>query len=138
MAELSAKEYWLLKEIEEEFLECVDPCDLLSYVQVNLRDPPWKEMTWRLISDFDVDSKDLIAFDNVVHMQIYWLSAISNFTKTQIKRQLPHLKKYHSSSVLKLLIVETYILLMLRTLMINVNDFCQDLNILNLSAQNIH
>ena len=60
MAELSAKEYWLLKEIEEEFRESVDPRSLYYYMRENL---PWSEMAeleW-------VDIKDLIEFNNVVH-----------------------------------------------------------------------
>ena len=66
MAELSAKEYWLLKEIEEKFLEYVDPSDLLYYMWYNELDPgPWTfDLRW-------VDSKDLIEFDNVVHKQSY-------------------------------------------------------------------
>lgn len=64
MAELSAKEYWLFKEIEEEFRESVNPWLLRHYMQGIL---PWREMselTW-------VDMKDLIEFDNVVHKQGY-------------------------------------------------------------------
>ena len=70
MAELSAKEYWLLKEIEEEFRESVDPRRLFYYMRDIL---PWRE-----ISDLEwVDIKDLFEFDKFVHKQNYWLSAIS-------------------------------------------------------------
>ena len=64
MAELSAKEYWLLKEIEEEFRESVNPRHLFHYMRDNL---PWREMK-ELTS---VDIKGLIEFDNVVHKQGY-------------------------------------------------------------------
>lgn len=70
MAELSAKEYWLLKEIEEEFLESVNPRRLFYYMRNIL---PWMEMSKLPM----VDIKDLIEFDNLVHKQTYWLSAIS-------------------------------------------------------------
>ena len=60
MAELSAKEYWLLKEIEEEFLESVDPLDLLKYMRDKLKLRELKESS-------SVDIQDLIEFDNVVH-----------------------------------------------------------------------
>ena len=70
MAELSAKEYWLLKEIEEEFHESVDRLSLVFFIQENL---PWSKM----IQLDRVDIKDLIEFDNVVHKQSYWPSAIS-------------------------------------------------------------
>ena len=70
MAELSAKEYWLLKEIEEEFRESVNPLLLLRYMKNKLL---WSEMT----ESIWVDIKDLIEFDNVVHKQSHWLSALS-------------------------------------------------------------
>ena len=71
MAELSAKEYWLLKEIEEEFRESVDPEHLFEYMREIL---PRREMS----DDLErVDIKDLFEFDNVEHKQSYWLSAIS-------------------------------------------------------------
>ena len=61
MAELSAKEYWLLKEIEEEFRESVNPRSLYYYMRENL---PWREMMAELEW---VDIKDFIEFNNVVH-----------------------------------------------------------------------
>lgn len=64
MVRFSAKEYWSLKEIEEEFLKSVDPLDLLNYMRDNLK---WKEL--REISSVDI--KDMIEFDNVVHTQKY-------------------------------------------------------------------
>ena len=68
MAELSAKEYWLLKEIEKEFREYVHPRHLFYYILDNLQWREMKELTW-------VDIKYLIEFDNFVK-------------KTQMKRQL--------------------------------------------------
>ena len=44
MAELSAKEYWLLKEIEEEVRESVDPWILLRYMEYHLSYP--EELPW--------------------------------------------------------------------------------------------
>ena len=70
MAELSAKEYWLLKEIQEEFLESVDPRRLFDYLRAYLPLMEMSELTW-------VDIKDLFEFDNFVHKHNYWLSAIS-------------------------------------------------------------
>ena len=71
MAELSAKEYWLLKEIEEEFSECCLPIYYtIFYKRDNLL---WKKM----LKSKWVDIKDLIDFDKDVHQLSYWLSAIS-------------------------------------------------------------
>lgn len=58
MAELSGKEYWKLKEIEEEFLESVDPLDLLNYMRDKLK---WRE----LMESSSVDIQDFIDIDNV-------------------------------------------------------------------------
>lgn len=74
MAELSAKEYWLLKEIEEEFCESFysrDPWHPFNYRRrlfLPLRN--MDEMPW-------ADIKDMIEVDKVEHKQSYWLSAIS-------------------------------------------------------------
>ena len=58
MAALSGKEYWKLKEIEEEFLESVDPLDLLNYMRDKLK---WRE----LMESSSVDIQDFIDIDNV-------------------------------------------------------------------------
>ena len=74
MAELSAKEYWLLKEIEEEFCESFysrDPSNPFNYRRrlfLPLR--KMDEMPW-------ADIKDMIEVDKVEHKQSYWLRAIS-------------------------------------------------------------
>ena len=55
-------EYWLLKEIEEEVRESIEPWRLLDYMNDKLRWRESKELK-------EVDIKDLIEFDNVVHKQ---------------------------------------------------------------------
>lgn len=62
MAEFSAEEYWLLKEIEENVLESIAPRQLLYYMQDYLG-------RWKMKEIEEVDIKDLIEFDNVVHKQ---------------------------------------------------------------------
>lgn len=60
MAEFSAKEYWLLKEIEEHVHESIAPWQLSYYMQDYMK---W----WDVGEIREVDIKGFIEFNNVVH-----------------------------------------------------------------------
>lgn len=101
MAELSGKEYWKLKEIEEEFLESVDPLDLLNYMRDKLK---WRE----LMESSSVDIQDFIDIDNVNTSKIIGWLWYQYFKKIQIKRNFFPQVKNHFSPFQKILLVEMY------------------------------